>query len=353
MQLYYYRIDRRHPVRVVHCGMPRVSKRDRSPTGIDFGAGLGVSAEGFSEISNTAHISDLTPEQRSSAKSSRKLTPGLYVVATPIGNLADITLRALSILSSVDVIACEDTRVTRKLLAKHGISNRLTSYHEHNARRSGRRLLNRLINGEAVALVSDAGTPLVSDPGYRLVLEARREGVLVVPIPGPSIVTAALSVSGLPTDRFMFVGFLPSRKGERLRVINEFRDIKATLVLFESSRRLAATLCDLWSVLGKRSAVVAREVTKRFEESRSDMLDSLAEYYSNTSPPRGEIIVLVGPPEKNRGVDCKFSDVEIDAQIEAALEHHPLTNVASLVASATGLPRREVYSRAVKVKKRE
>lgn len=314
--------------------------------------GFRVSEENLAEMPKIARVDNLKPEQRSSARSSRKLTPGLYVVATPIGNLADVTLRALTTLDLVDVIACEDTRVTRRLLERHGISNRLTSYHEHNAKRSGRRILSRLIKGEAVALVSDAGTPLISDPGYRLVHAARQEEVPVIPVPGASAVTAALSVSGLPTDRFLFVGFLPSRKGERLRVIGELRDIKATLVLFESPRRLVATLRDLLNILGKRSAVVTREVTKRFEESRSGMLDALVEHFTHVGPPRGEIVVLVGPPEKNRCAVSKISDAEIDAQLAVALENHPVTGAAALVASATGLPRREMYSRAVALKRR-
>src|SRR5262252_2413407 len=201
--------------------------------------------------------------------------PGLYLVATPIGNLGDITLRALELLAGVDVIACEDTRVTRKLTERYGITTPLTPYHEHNATEARPRLLARLADGEAVALVSDAGTPLISDPGYKLVRAACEAGHAVTALPGPSSVLAALSVAGLPTDRFFFEGFLPAKQAPRQKRVAELANIPATLVLFESGSRLAATLTDLAATFGKRAAATCRELTKLHEEVRRGDLETL------------------------------------------------------------------------------
>ena len=288
---------------------------------------------------------------------SARLTPqtlsaGLYVVATPIGNLADITLRAVASLRAADLIACEDTRITRRLLDRHGITTPLTPYHEHNAARAGPRLIQRLVEGASVALVSDAGTPLISDPGYRLINAAREVEIPIVPVPGPSAVTAALSVSGLPTDRFLFVGFLPGRQGERRRAIADIADIRATLVLFEAARRIASTLDDLAHGLGPRPTVIAREITKRFEELRRGTLAELATHYGDAGPPRGEIVVVIGPPEKGaRDEMSAESEASADLLLREALENEPPSRAATLVAAATGLPRRGLYARALEIRK--
>ena len=268
--------------------------------------------------------------------------PGLYVVATPIGNLGDITVRALEILAAADVIACEDTRVTGRLLRHYGIDGRLTAYHDHNAPRKRPGLIAKLRNGATIALVSDAGTPLVSDPGYRLVREALEAGLPVVPVPGPSSVLAALAGSGLPTDAFMFAGFLPSRSAARRQRLAELAAVPATLVVFESPSRLAGSLADMAQVLGDREAVVAREITKKFEERRSNNLAALAADYASSGPPRGEVVVLVAPPGK---AATTVDDAE--PLLARLLETETVSRAAVKAAEATGLPKRELYRRAL------
>src|ERR1700722_6151856 len=224
------------------------------------------------------------------------LAPGLHVVATPIGNLRDISLRALETLAAADLIACEDTRVTRKLVDHYGITTPLTPYHEHNAGEAGPKILARLAAGAAVALVSDAGTPLISDPGFKLAREAGAAGYAVTALPGASAVLAALTISGLPTDRFMFEGFLPPREGQRRKRIDEIKLIPAPLVLFETGPRIAASLADLAAALGPREATVCRELTKLYEEIRRGDLVSLARHYAQSDEPRGEIVIVIAPP---------------------------------------------------------
>ena len=270
---------------------------------------------------------------------------GLHIVATPIGNLGDITLRAIKTLSGVDVIACEDTRVTAKLLAAHGIATPMTPYHEHNAARAGPRLIRRLESGESVALVSDAGTPLISDPGFRLVGAAHDAGIAVTTEPGPSAPLAALVLSGLPTDRFLFAGFLPTKQTARRRVLAEFAGIAATLVFMESPRRLAAALADMAEMLGPRDAAVAREMTKLHEELRRGRLDALAEHYLSAGPPKGEAVVVVGPP----GAPVADDDAALDARLVAALATMSVRDAAAAVAAASGRARREVYGRALEL----
>jgi 16S rRNA (cytidine1402-2'-O)-methyltransferase len=277
------------------------------------------------------------------------LAAGLYVVATPIGNAGDISLRALGVLGGAHVVACEDTRTTGKLLAMHGIKARLTAYHEHNAERARPALLERLERGEAVALVSDAGTPLISDPGYRLVSEARDAGAVVTPVPGASAPIAALSIAGLPTDRFMFAGFLPNRRGPRKRAIAELAAVPATLVILESARRLAACLADLTDILGPRPAAVTRELTKRFEEVRRGPLDALAAHYNEAGPPKGEIVLVVAPPD-GHATDTALDQTAIDGLLRHALETRSLRDAAQAVAADTGLPRRQLYNRALELK---
>ena len=230
------------------------------------------------------------------AVEARKAAPGLYLVATPIGNLGDITLRALEVLAGVDVIACEDTRVSRKLTGRYGIVTPLTPYHEHNAAQARPKLLARLAEGQAVALVSDAGTPLISDPGYKLVRAVSEAGHTVIALPGPSAVLAALSVAALPTDRFFFEGFLPPKHGARQKRIATLASIPATLVLFESGSRIAAALADLAGSLGARAAAICREMTKLHEEVKRGDLTTLARDYADGAETRGEFVIVIAPP---------------------------------------------------------
>ena len=274
------------------------------------------------------------------------LPGGLYVVATPIGNLRDITLRALEILGSADLVACEDTRVTRKLFDHYGLSAPLIAYHDHNAETARPRILAKLAAGEAVALVSDAGTPLISDPGYRLVREAVAAGHPVTAAPGPSSALMALTVAGLPTDRFFFEGFLPAKETARRARIAELARIPSSLVLFESGPRLAATLADLAAGLGAREAAIARELTKLHEEVRRGDLASLAADYAAGAETRGEIVIVIAPPAPEQpGAE------DIDALLNAALARASLKDAVAEVASVTGEPRRAVYARALTLTK--
>jgi 16S rRNA (cytidine1402-2'-O)-methyltransferase len=272
------------------------------------------------------------------------LAPGLYVVATPIGNLRDITLRALDVLAAVDLVLCEDTRVGARLLAAHGIAARLTRYDDHAGPDARPRILQRLTAGARVALTSDAGTPLISDPGYRLVREAAALGIAVFPIPGPSASLAALSVSGLPTDRFLFAGFPPARSAARRAMLEELADVRSTLVFYESGPRLAESLADMAAVLGPREAVVARELTKLYETVLRGTLAGLAAD-PRLAAPKGEIVVLVGPPAERVA-----SAGEIDAALTEAVERLGPAAGAAEVARGLGLKRRDLYTRALKLK---
>lgn len=271
-----------------------------------------------------------------------KVAPGLYLVATPIGNLGDITLRALELLAGADIIACEDTRVTRKLAERYGIATPLTSYHEHNAAGARPKLLARLAGGQAVALVSDAGTPLISDPGYKLVRAACEAGHVVTALPGASAVLTALSVAALPTDRFFFEGFLPPKQGARQKRITELINVPATLVLFESGPRVASALADLAVAFGTRSAAICRELTKLHEEVKRGDLETLAREYSAGAETRGEFVIVVAPPpnDEERGDD-------VDDLLRQALMRVSVKDAVGEVALATGRPRREVYQRAL------
>jgi 16S rRNA (cytidine1402-2'-O)-methyltransferase len=275
-----------------------------------------------------------------------ELAAGLYLVATPIGNLADITLRALDTLRGCDAIACEDTRVTAKLLARHGIRRPLIAYHEHNAERARPQILTRIADGEAIVLVSDAGTPLVSDPGYKLVRTAGERGLAVTALPGPSAALTALILSGLPSDRFLFLGFLPPRQAARRKALEEVASVRASLIVFEAAGRLSDLLADLDATCGARDAAVARELTKRFEEVRRGTLAELAAHYRAAGPPRGEVVVVVGPP----AAPAPIADEEIDALLHAALAHGSVREAAASVAERTGAPRRVVYRRALALK---
>ena len=275
------------------------------------------------------------------------LAPGLYITATPIGNAADITLRALTVLKNCDAIVAEDTRVTSRLLSLYGISRPLLVYNDHNAAQMRPKLLERLKAGERLALVSDAGTPLVSDPGHRLVREALAQGLPVFPVPGASAVLAALTVAGLPSDRFFFAGFLPPKSGERRSALAALKGIPATLIFFESAPRLGESLADMAEILGARDGAVARELTKLYEEVRRAPLAELAAQYA-LAPPKGEIVVLVGPPAQSASPDS----ARIDALLRQALPFMPVKPAASLVAEATGSSRRAVYLRALALKEK-
>lgn len=273
------------------------------------------------------------------------LAAGLYIVATPIGNLGDITLRALATLAAADLIACEDTRVTAKLTRHYGIAAPLTAYHEHNAARQRPKLLAALAEGKVVALVSDAGTPLVSDPGYRLVVEAAEAGHAIIPIPGASAVLTGLVAAGLPTDSFFFAGFLPSRAVARRKRLAAVAMVPATLIFFESPQRLAEALADMAETLGDRPAAVTRELTKAFETVRRGGLARLAADFADGPPPKGEIVIVVGPPG-----DGVPSAEEADRLLAELLTTRSVRAAAEEAAALTGLSRRDLYQRALALK---
>lgn len=271
---------------------------------------------------------------------------GLHIVSTPIGNLRDITLRALDVLSSVEEVLAEDTRVAGKLLNAHGISAKLSAYHDHNGAARRPELLERLKDGASIALISDAGTPLVSDPGWKLVHEAALAGIRIVPVPGASAMLAGLVASGLPSDRFMFAGFLPPKSGARKKVAEELANVPSTLIFYESGPRLAASLADLADVLGgNRNAAVARELTKLFEETRRGTLTELSAHYAEAGAPKGEIVVLIGPPEMKAA-----SAEDIDAALIDALERLPVKAAANEIAETFGISKRDAYQRALALK---
>jgi 16S rRNA (cytidine1402-2'-O)-methyltransferase len=288
-------------------------------------------------------MSNATPTE---PPSPSPLEPGLYITATPIGNARDLTLRALDVLRQCDAIAAEDTRVTARLLAIHAISRPLLSYSEHTAAHTRPRILKRLAEGARIALVSDAGTPLVSDPGYRLVDEALAAGIAVHAIPGASAALAGLVVSGLPTDRFHFAGFLPPASTARRTALQQLKPLRATLLFFEAPQRLAESIRDMFEVLGPRRAAVARELTKLHEEVRRDTLERLAESYDQSGAPRGEVTVLVecAPPD--------LPDLSrADRLLENALHFMPVRAASDLVAEALNISRRTVYARALALRK--
>ena len=286
-------------------------------------------------------------QSRAGGKSgTSELAPGLYVTATPIGNARDVTLRALDVLNGADLIAAEDTRVTSKLLAIFGIQKTLTAYNDHNAPRERPRLLKRLREGARVALVSDAGTPLVSDPGYKLVRGALAEGIAVHAVPGASAPLTALALAGLPTDRFVFAGFLAAKSGERRTALEELKPLRATLVFFEAPQRLKECLADMAEILGSRPAAVARELTKLHEEVRRSDLASLAREYAVEDPPKGEVTLVVGPAEET-ATDLR----RVDQALDKALVFMPVRAAVDLVAEMLDAPRREVYARALAMKK--
>ncbi len=277
-----------------------------------------------------------------------KSTGTLLVIATPIGNLGDLSLRAAEALKAADLIACEDTRTSSILLRHYGIPTQTTPYHEHNGEAARPRLLARLEAGETVALISDAGTPLISDPGYKLVRQAQERGIPVVSIPGPCSVTAALSVSGLPTDSFYFGGFLPHKSSARRQVLDSLQALPATLVFLESPNRLLAALKDIAEVLGEREVCVARELTKKFEEARRGSVHDMLTHYTAT-PAKGEIVLVI----EGRREPVAQPPETLDAVLATLLQSHPLKEAVALAVEQTGAKRKEAYARALALKPHE
>jgi 16S rRNA (cytidine1402-2'-O)-methyltransferase len=298
---------------------------------------------------NTPDASE-PPGRRSYTLNGQTLTvakpdSGLYLVATPIGNLGDITLRALEVLAGVDIIACEDTRITRRLTERYGISGQLKPYHEHNAAMARPKILEHLAKGAAIALVSDAGTPLISDPGFKLVREACAAGFRVVALPGPSSVLAALSVAALPTDRFFFEGFLPPKRTARRARLAELSRLDATLVLFESGSRVQETLADLAAIMGARDAAICREMTKMHEEISRSTLSELAQS-AETLETRGEFVLVIGP--KADGTQTMSAD-EVDGLLRDLLARDSVKDAVAHAVEVSGKPRREIYARALEL----
>lgn len=279
---------------------------------------------------------------------ARPLSPGLYLVATPIGNLADISLRALAVLARADLIAAEDTRHSKKLLSHFGIRGELTAYHEHNAERERPRLMARLGAAQAIALISDAGTPLVSDPGYKLVREALDEGIMVTSIPGPSAALAALTSVGLPTDTFLFAGFLPPKSGPRRARLEELKTVPATLLFFETGPRLAKSLADMAGVLGPREAAIAKELTKLHESVTRGRLEVLASELVDGETLKGEFVVVVAPPAAD---SAEPSDEMIAEQLEKVLKVESFRDAVRSVAEVLNVSRARVYQLGLKLKR--
>ncbi len=276
-----------------------------------------------------------------------KAAAGLHLVATPIGNLGDVTLRALQTLADVDVIACEDSRITRRLTERYAISAQLIPYHEHNAEAARPKILNRLAQGGSVALVSDAGTPLISDPGFKLVREACAAGFAVHALPGPSSVLTALAVAALPTDRFFFEGFLPPKQAARRTRLAELDAIDATLVLFESGNRVQDTLADLADIMGARQAAICRELTKLHEEVTRASLAELSARADQLET-RGEFVLVIGPPARDAQL---MTQDALDAMLRDALAHHSVKDAVAHAVALSARPRREVYARALELAK--
>lgn len=303
------------------------------------------------ELPETAEDDTSRPARRAAFEIERQLAlplaPGLYLVATPIGHLADITLRAIAVLARADIIYCEDTRHSRTLLSHYTIRAPLRPYHEHNAEEQRPRVLKDLADGRTVALISDAGTPLISDPGFKLVREATAAGYDVTAVPGPSAALAALTVAGLPTDAFFFAGFLPAKEGARKSRLAELAAVPATLVFFEAPTRAADTLADLATELGNREAALARELTKLHEDVRRARLADLARTFADT-PPKGEVVIVVGPPEAG-----EVSDSAIEESLVPILETVSIRDASRIVADTLKVPKARVYDVALGLKRRE
>lgn len=269
----------------------------------------------------------------------------LYLVATPIGNLQDITLRALQVLKEVDIIACEDTRVSAKLLTHYGISKPLFSYHDHNADQMRPRLVNLLKEGKKIAYITDGGMPLISDPGYKLVVSCQKENLPYTVIPGASSLLMALCLSGLSPEKFYFCGFFPPRQSARKAALEEIKQVQATLILFESPKRLVSFLKDAKIVLGDREGAVCREMTKIYEEVKKEKLSSLIAYYES-KPPKGEIVIII----EGASLVSSFNEEDLEAHLTQALQTYSVKEAVNLVSSVFELPKREVYKRALSLK---
>jgi 16S rRNA (cytidine1402-2'-O)-methyltransferase len=274
-----------------------------------------------------------------------KLVPGLHLVATPIGHLGDITLRALETLAGVDIIACEDTRITRRLTERYAISAELKQYHEHNAALARPKILEKLAQGASIALVSDAGTPLISDPGFKLVREVCAAGFAVIAVPGASSVLTALSVAALPTDRFFFEGFLPAKEHARRTRLAELSKIDATLVMFESGNRVQDTLADLAAIMGTRDAAICRELTKLHEEIKRAPIADLARD-ADTLETRGEFVLVIAPPAADAQI---MSEGALDDLLRSSLQRDSVKDAVAHAVELSGRPRREVYARALEL----
>jgi 16S rRNA (cytidine1402-2'-O)-methyltransferase len=291
-------------------------------------------------------MSRVSGEPKSGGRGAQPLDPGLYIVSTPIGNLRDITLRAIDTLKAADEVLAEDTRVARRLLDAHDIRAKVSPYHDHNGAKRRPEIMSKLEAGGKIALISDAGTPLVSDPGWKLARTALDEGYRVFPIPGASALLAGLVASGLPSDKFMFCGFLSAKTGARKKEAAAVASVPATLVFYESGPRLAASLTDLAEVLGaEREAAVARELTKLFEETRRDTLTNLAAHYTEHGHPKGEIVLLIGPP-----LEKEITEETIDDALRDAMRDKPLKQAANEVAERLGIPKRDAYQRGIALK---
>ena len=274
------------------------------------------------------------------------LEPGLYIIATPIGNAQDITLRALDTLKKADVIVCEDTRVTSKLLSIHNINRPLMIYHEHNSKSAGPKIIEHLQRGKIVAFVSDAGTPLISDPGFRLVQACARKKIYVTHLPGASSVLTSLVLAELPTDKFLFAGFPPNKVGQRIKFFEDLNTVQATLVFMENSKRIVKSLNDMTRIFGSRDAAIGRELTKKFEEVRKGSLDELYKHYALVGAPKGEVTIVIGPPPKNK---TKVPQKKIDILLKEIIKVKSLRDTVETVVTSTGAPRKDIYARALKL----
>lgn len=272
------------------------------------------------------------------------LAPGLHLVATPIGNLRDITLRALEVLAGVDLIVCEDTRVSKKLCDAYDIRAQLVPYNDHNADRQRGGIIARLAQGEKVALISDAGTPLVSDPGFKLVRDCLDLGINVTSLPGANAPLSALQLSGLPSDKFCFIGFLPPKETARRKVLEEWKNVPATIVAFETAPRLFESLRDIEKIMGAREAAVARELTKMFEEVRRGKISELIAHYEAEGAPKGEIVLVIAPPGQKI-----YDDEELNRMLRGALKDMSTKDAAAFVAESTGMPKKKLYEMALKI----
>jgi 16S rRNA (cytidine1402-2'-O)-methyltransferase len=278
------------------------------------------------------------------ARDKGKPRPGLYLVATPIGNLADITLRALDILSAADLVVCEDTRVSGKLLSHYGLHKKLLPYNDHNAAQQRVVVMEALARGEVVALISDAGTPLINDPGFKLVRTAIEQKIYVTTLPGANAPLSALQLSNLPSDQFCFLGFLPNKSAGRQKMLAVWKNAETTLIAFETAPRLLDALSDIKEALGEREVAVVREITKMYEESRRGSVEELIAHYAKTGEPKGEIVLVIGP-----GQAAAYSDEDVEKELRKALKTMSTKEAAALVATVTGRPRKELYTLALEI----